>query len=380
MTKLIIRIFNIGLISLILCSCGSNYIIYKTAPVRQLKEDSIKYLDNVKIVNVVDQRSVKDSVIGIAVKGMFDNEVPLIIDKPLPIYLKESFNSLINNNTTNSLGDLPVTVYVKEFYSGVQDLTFGKNLFSKYSYIFEYPVGKNKIRQVSIIDSIGMIVSSFANYRITKIINTGLRKTSKAFMSDYSEKVTDSLLLADNLNSINEGSPDNPKIIETKNIDMKEKSNILTKAGVQFCYYKGNRINPGIRAEYLRMSKRDSSRIELGIGYGVTYYNVLSTDKYSKGSFTSFSSGINMRYNVTKESNFLFVGGTLFLDAGIETTKSSNPDLHFFFGPTINEFIGLYLIKEVAVTAGLYQLYHLGSIFLKSDIGFNFSLSITGAY
>jgi hypothetical protein len=327
------------------------------------KEDKDRLLDSVRIVKVIDRRPTKDSIIGFARTGSFDKRVPLIIDRPLTGYLKESFNSMISKNP-DATGSVGVTIYVDKFESGINESVFSNNIYHRYSYLFDFPIDSNRTRSVRIIDSLSLKSTSFDNDRISWVIKDGIKKSSREFIDYYKEnKYSLSYPYISSTATPGESNTSNGALIDSINHPKKQEGK--SKAGMNFSYYRGSNIDVGFRAEYLQMSLKDSSRLEMGIGSGLTVFSVKPNEKYSSGTYWESNSGLLFRYNMSDSINTAFIGGGFKLSAGTETIKgyAGTGDMHIFFGPTFEEFVGIYLFKPIAISIGSYQLMMWDSLY-----------------
>lgn len=161
-------------------------------------------------------------------------------------------------------------------------------------------------------------------------------------------------------------------------IDFKKINPVETKSGVLFKYYAGQNIDKGFMFSYLLLSNAKGSKWEFGSGYGAMYFKAKPKENLSSGYIFGLTAPLIIRYNFSDELDGFFLNGNLHLLAGTESENGSKTS--FFFGPILEESIGVYIGKSISLTAGVYQFGLLGSKVLSSDFGFIFNISVTGKY
>ena len=365
---------------LLLHSCGLGSLMFHATNINLTKEELANRLDSVRIVNVVDLRSTADfSIIGQYPSGINNKIVPVKIDRPLNEYLMESFNTLIVKDFEQT-SYIPVTVFVKEFETS-EIVDYGGYLnYHRYSYTFQYPGKSNKSESVLITDALTFDGSSLKQ-KIQKVTKDGIRSAASEFIQKFKNPNYNQKNHRDTLNyqtAINNNYKDN---ILFDNINSNRNQIINSKSGAYFAYFSGNKIDPGGRILYLNMSNYDNSKFEFGYGAGITFFNVKMNEDNRAAVFFALHAPFIIRYNFNEVSSGFFANCCLTLDAGSERhSYFDNREVNFFFGPTIEESLGVYLSKNFSLTLGSYQLAFLNSKLLPNDIGFVLSLSITGDY
>lgn len=358
----ILKIILIILLPVLLFSCKSESYVLNGSKFSTNKADKKYRIDSVKVVKVVDNRKTKDSIIGIA---DMDRNL-LTIDRPLVDYLKLGFNTLICKDS-NQKSYIPVTVYVDEFFSDRFAAYWKQAVNHKFSYLFEYPLG-SEIKKLRIIDSL-LLFDDPSVAQQFGLMNRGIRESARFFtakiindklLDSVNENTTEPLTKKNDIDSINLVPS---KIFEFKN-------------GFLGNYYLGQKTQFGFLLSYLMMFHPPNSRSEVGYGYSFQYHKIKYDD--NEGSLYGFNTPLVYRYNLSDDINGMFLGGGLSLIFGTE--KAGYLDYGFFVGGRIEETIGYYLTRQIALNAGFYQTGLFGSKLLPTDIGFVFSLSITTDY
>ena len=377
--KKTINILVVVIISILLKSCGVDSITIQGTNFILSKEEKARRLDSIRIVKVIDDRPSSGYVIGHYPAGMNNRNVPVIIDKQLDNYLKNSFNSLIVKDTTQK-SYIPVTVYINQFETAVGGDFWGFYDYHKYSYLFEYPNKSNHIEKLQIIDSLTIGGHSLAE-KLQKLTKDGIRSAARNFIDSYNYK-NDNLSIPNiESNTKSSISGNDTKSIQIDSIDFTKSRKFDSKSGGYFGCYRGNNVDNGFRVMYLKIVRKDSSKFEIGTGIGFTFFKVKPSKDINSGTFYAIHSPIMFRYNFSDNANGFFIGGCLSIEGGTESIGyGNNQDLQFFFGPTVEESVGIYLFKAVSLTFGTYQLAHFGSKVLPYDLGLVFSIGITGIY
>ncbi|MBI5326331.1 MAG: hypothetical protein HZB41_13840 [Ignavibacteriae bacterium] len=358
----ILKVFLIIILSILIHSCKSESYILNASKFYTNKADKKYQIDSFKVVNVIDNRETKDSVIGIA--DMEGNH--LTIDKPLVDYLKLGFNTLIckDSNQTNYI---PVTVYVDEFYSKRFAAFWKQAVNHKFSYLFEYPY-RDEIKRLRIMDSLLLFDDPSVAQQIG-LMNRGIRESARFFTAKLKDdKLLDTVSVFSKEQLSEKGKIDSINLVPARIFEFKN--------GFLGNYYFGQKTQFGFLLSYLMMFHPPGARGEVGYGYSFQYYKINYDD--NEGSLYGLNTPLIIRYNLTDNLNGLFLGCGLSIIYGTE--KAGYLDYKFFVGGRIEESIGYYLTKNIALNAGFYQMGLFGSRLLPTDIGLVFSLSITSDY
>jgi hypothetical protein len=333
---------------------GYNYVVKK--------EDKKYQVDSFKVVTVIDNRKIKDSVIGDA---DYD-KLPLIINRPLPDYLKMMFNTLISKDSSQKYF-IPVTVYIDEFFSSRHYDFFSQCANFKFAYLFEYPSGSG-LKSLRIEDSLNLCGDPNVGNQKRFLID-GIRETSKLFTSRIK-----TLPIQDTKGFLKNETTKNEITIDT--INKKPERIFNHKYGVLFNYYTGFKDSKGIFLTYLGMANHPGLNTEIGVGYGFFYFDIHNNNV--EANFYGLTTPIVYRYNLSDNLNGPFLNGLLTLAGGVEQTNTLPSGV--FIGGRIEETVGLYLFNYFSISAGIYQQGYLFSKYLPYDLGFVFSLNITGGY
>ncbi|MFA6571495.1 MAG: hypothetical protein WCT77_09690 [Bacteroidota bacterium] len=362
---------------LMLKACGPDPRFFKTTKFELSKKDKLNLLDSIKIIDVVDNRIRKDSVIGYISSG----KEPYIIRQPLTKYLKKSFTTLLVKDTSQTTYT-PVTISVEEFKSGFDDLLLGTSFFHKYSYLFSFPIQSGKTEKVRIFDSIWSSTPD-CGIPLIDLTKGGIKEASGLFSFYFNlckSNIKDSIFRFDTLYRI--VKPGNSlEDIDTINMNNYRKLLNKSKSGSLFNLYRGNK-GGGITIGGIILEHPDSSRFEGEFDAGFSYFSINNVNGSHSASdgIGAVNVSLHIRYNLFKTSQILFLSGGLGLNAGIQTVGYHLKKIKLFIGPNVEESIGLCLFEQITFKFGCYQLLFLGSDKMPYDLGVVFSLSFTGVY
>ena len=91
----------------------------------------------------------------------------------------------------------------------------------------------------------------------------------------------------------------------------------------------------------------------------------------------NFGYRYDLRYFLTSDKKGLYLSGGLRLAFGNEKINyGSNEETHFFFGPTLEEAIGVSINNKVLMELGAFQLKFWGSDLLPDDVGYSFGMYV----
>ena len=372
-----IFIVCVGCMGLFACSESTVFITSKYKPNR---EDRRYAIDSFKIVRVIDNRSVPDSVIGVA----NENKAPLTIDRPLEKYIQSMLNAMICRDTSKPYA-IPVMVTIDEFYSDRSNPVLKNCVNNKYSYLFQFHAssGINPLRiQDSVCNCKGQTIPlgvwDILEFKSgddaptlqeqSSLIFSGIRETARLFtrsakdksiLTSQSDRIVDSTLQSRKIDSID--------LLSTRIFDY--------RSGFVTNFYYGKKINPGVGVAYLQMKHAAKKRVESGWSFGAYVYNV-SYDNV-EGSGIGFFSQFIYKYNLTNDIHGLSLTGTVMPLATLESGAGFNS---YCFGGQIQETIGMNIFGNVSLNIGFYQQALVFSKVLPSDVGIAVSISLTGDY
>lgn len=372
-TSILISIF---IPVIFLFSCSSEKVIFKANRFSLTEEEANKRLDSVLIVEVIDKRKTQDNKIGVTFRGFFKNEVPFIMDQPVSSYLKSSFNSLIvkNNEAKNYI---PVTVYINEFKTHYYYNIWDYYPYFKYSFLFEF-TGKDSVKKkFHILDSVECTKDNATN-SYSKAIKNGVRNSADQFIEYYRNQQTTLP------NTFSKGDDAAGLVNKSQMKPTKDSVNLAkirgdgSKSGGLFKYYAGENIESGFVLAYISMKAKKQEKWEFGAGYGLIHLSIKPHDDIGSGSLYGLTAPIMVRYNLSDDFDGVFLSGNAHLLFG--SVGSAGNSSGMFFGGILEESLGIYLGKNVSLTAGVYQFGLTGSNLISSDLGYIINLSITGDY
>ncbi len=348
----------------LLFSCASNLKMFDGSKYHNIKNDDLYKIDSLKIIQVIDNRVKKDSIIG----ESDYSKTPLIIDRNLTQYLKSAFNSLLCKNPDET-AFVPVTVTVNEFYSGRKSSFVAECAYFNSSFLFEYPFGGN-IKKISIIDSnVHCNKPDFDQQGV--FIRNGIRQAARFFRYYY-------LINKRDTNKIKDSLSDSMKI--SKNIDtfnIKNYRKIFRKSGIMFNYYNGLNIHNGYLLTMFSMVKGQGRQSEYGFGLGYQYADIIKSK--TVGSFMGMELPWWYRYDLPKISDGLFFLN-LSLAISVGTEKTNKIYQGVYFGGRLQESIGYKWSDYSTLSFGLYQSGHFKTRLFKTDFGIFLSLDFTSKY
>lgn len=143
----------LALFGLFFVSCAPRQVTFKAVDLPLTDEEENNRLENVRIVEVKDNRLAKEDALGFIYAGFFEKKVPYIISMPLKDYLMISLNKLIAKDTSDK-NFVPVFVRLDEFHTDIYATFFNEVPYFKYSIQFEFPDMNNNMRQIQILDSL----------------------------------------------------------------------------------------------------------------------------------------------------------------------------------------------------------------------------------
>ena len=362
MSKIVAFIF----LQFLLYSCATESNIMDGSQYSIREKDKKFRLDSFKVVNIIDNRKVKNLDFGYSGN---DNNY-LTLNRPLPDYLRMMFNVLISSDSSQK-HYVPVTVYVDEFSLQINYNSWGNTLNHKFSYLFEYPYNSGT-KSIRILDSVTFNEdAAYKNQR--ELIISSLRETSKSIALNIGKN-----LYPESNQSHTADSAIKIKIIDT--IRLKPFKIVGNKVGVLINSFKGSNSSNGILISYINMFNYPNSKTETGIGLGFEYFENTNSkginNNYNYEKYSSYGLALPIigRYNLSSNLNNLFLNGVFTITVGVEQTNDNQSILNF--GARLEESIGFYLFKYIALNGGIYQ-QGKSKYF---DSGFFLSIGVTGGY
>jgi hypothetical protein len=139
-----------------------------------------------------------------------------------------------------------------------------------------------------------------------------------------------------------------------------------------FQYLFGDIVNYGLLFSFQFYSPFSNPHFDGGFGYTLTYYDILNTRNYLKGSFLAFGGKYALRYFISPSPSGLYFSGGFRFNFGSEQLDygNDNKKTNYFIGATFDEAIGISISKIVFIEAGLFQIKQFGSDLLPYDFGY----------
>jgi hypothetical protein len=360
-----IIIVFVGCAGLFACSSSN---VFVTSNFKVGKEDRQYALDSFKVKEVIDRRAMKDTIIGIA----DEDSVPLIIDRPLPEFLKALMNAYISKPSIEKRSYIPVTVYLDDFYADRKYTFFNKSIHFRYSYVFEYPDGDHR-KSVFIADSLryyGKVsVEEQSQFIVAGIFDASYLFTS--YIRDKSKLSSELGITFDTTNTAN----------SIDSINLKPFRNIDYKSGILFNYSTGTKNNYGLFFSFIGLFQTPNSKLETGFGL-LGYYRISVNQFKEQKNLDGLYIYKQYRYNFSASASSFFLDSKLNFGVGSETgggkLKETSEYLPFVFLGRLEETVGFTFFGNLSLNVGLYQQGVLFSKILPYDLGFVFSLSLAG--
>ncbi len=146
---------------------------------------------------------------------------------------------------------------------------------------------------------------------------------------------------------------------------------------IGFVFYSGEKVKTGFQVSYANFHQKTNRKYEIGLVYGLIFYDIENKDNNLEGFFKSYGSAIAFRYYLKPDLKGLYFSGSIKLSFGFEKiVYGYKEESNFFFGPTFEESIGFSMNKKLLLELGLFQIKHFGSDLLPSDLGLRFSINI----
>ncbi|MDT3740295.1 MAG: hypothetical protein RO257_12440 [Candidatus Kapabacteria bacterium] len=354
-------VFAVILLSFVFNSCiidKESYIINGSKYVLT-KEDRKYQLDSFKVVSVIDNRKIKDSIIG---KAHYTDS-SLILNRPLPNFIRMMFNTLICKDSTKT-DIIPLTVNINEFFTE----TWGREAYHKFDYLFEYPFGSEK-KKLRIIDSIEFSNSSNTELRMMMI--NGVVEAARIFsLKSIQMRYLDSLKLARPDTTIN--------LIYDDTVDLRifRKFKLDWKIGLLASYNYGLNTKLDYTISFIDFWRNPETQKEVSSGLGFQYCRIDNKERY--GEMYGLVLYNFKRYKIFKAQEPTFWQWNYSVVAGLENNQISNQ--RFYIGLRLEESIIINPFNFLTINFGLYQQGYLLSRLLPYDAGITLSVYLNSGY
>jgi hypothetical protein len=343
-------------------SCSTKPFIFDGTHYKKRAYDKGISVDSIKIVEVIDNRIKKDSIIGFRL-----NEYqPVILNRPLTNYVRMMLNSIISADSSQ-VNYIPVKVQIDEFYSYSWD---NANDY-KFNFVFEYPKD-SVVKRYRIIDSNVVEGDEFKDQK--GCINFGFRNMASLFKVKYiSDKSEDSLSIT---YYFRQDSVYNEKFGDSINFAKTIPIKFDEKLGLTANYYYGLKSDKNFSISYVDFFRVPNSNWEFNFGIGYQHCEVF--DQKDNGVLSTINFFRVNRYYFLKDLNGPYINYTIGSLQGYER-HWGNKD-NFIFGVRLDETIGFNLFDFLAIEVGSYQQLLGFSHVLPFDAGFILSVSLTTGY
>jgi hypothetical protein len=339
-----------------------------------------KYFENIDnfSFNVKDQRNFDAQAI-----QSYDGHNSFYFKTPIAKYIQRYFNQSLLPDTLN-----PNPKIVNLF---IDQLKFEQDNSLKYSFRFSNPINddssvpfrvaskyiaeKNSPREpLKILDN-ALTECLDAFFNRSKIVDSRsvVVQTNSNIKQNVSTSTSeDSIILID---TIKQNSDFNSKTISEVIIDKVFEKKINTQA-ISFMYNFGENIESGFQVAYNRRIS-SNNLFFYGYGVGLLYYEINNLSDGFKGFLISAAFPLSIEYYLSDGESRPYIGASLKLASGNEKIDYGGFEKnYFFFGPTIESYIGFKYSNSVSIDAGPYVLALLGSKMLPNDFGARINIYI----
>ena len=306
------------------------------------------------------------------------------------ISIAEYVESYLNNSLKVNAESTPpeiVTVFIDQ-------LRYDDPASIKYSFRFSEPVSqdsnfifrissKYKHNDVKVANP-----SFFLNYALTDCMERFFSNDEEFSGFYLSNSANDADLKSEVLleEDIQENGSSDSLILKTEKLEQTPAKEVqlgstfvkkITLRSVGFSYLTGDKISGGGHLYYSTGTYNDKSNIVFGYGLGLLYYDILNLQDGFEGFIFSFTAPLHFTYYFSGYEKGFFIGSTIKLMIGNENIDYGYQKVdHFFFGPTIEPFIGFKISNMLSLDAGGYFLALFGSKMLPDDFGIRFNINI----
>ncbi|HEX9657942.1 MAG TPA: hypothetical protein VGB89_13625 [Bacteroidota bacterium] len=365
----------------VLIGCGSSSVVFDPDFNHPELRAARSKRDNVRIVKVTDGRSSPSSRIGTARVGMFNRQVPYVMNGDLADVVRIMLDTLIVGRHDQGRF-MPINVSVDMFEVGENTKIFSEEGYFACNMRFTFPVSPDSIGEQVVFVKQTDNSAIDVTHAIEPLIYKGMAECAHAFVEGtLSGENIAMMVSSDSIESF--GVQDSLYIASQNGGHTRQSKQVTVVGGNQrksnelaFHYIRGGKIETGVRAGYFMLSQSTNSNFPWGFGICLTYYDILNTQERVKGRFVSFGGRLVGKYYFSSASTAAYIGGGLELGGGSERIDyGTSTQTNFFFGPTVDEVIGFSIDRKVSVELGTFQIAHFGSKILPSDIGFVVGLS-----
>jgi len=300
-------------------------------------------------------------------------------------YVESYLNNSLKVNSNYSQSDI-VIVFIDQ-------LRYDDPASIKYSFRFSEPVSKdtNFIFRISSkyknSDVKVANPSFYLNYALTDCLERFFSNDEEISGFYISTSANDADLKSEGLleEEILENGRSDTSMIETEKLEQTLVKEVqlgstfvkkITLRSIGFSYLTGDKISGGGHLYYSTGTYNDKANTVFGYGLGLLYYDILNLKDGFEGFIFSFTAPLHFTYYFSGYEKGLFIGSTIKLMIGNEGIDYGYQKVdHFFFGPTIEPFIGFKISSMISIDAGGYFLALFGSKMLPDDYGARFNFN-----
>lgn len=364
----LITIFIAVFISVIFISCGSSDVTISPNYESELLKVINKPNLDAKVIKVKDNRKEHfgKTNIGTAQVGLFNKKVPYNLDEPVSEFVKKSVTKLLAEQEDSVF--LPIKIIINKFLIYEETGAFSEKGNFESELVFIYPFNKDSFVTVNTFcneQSSGLDVTN----GLENLIYKGISTCTNMFLSKYTDNLSQYFVNSDS-DSVFKSTMDTLLAQNSVDSDSVNQTKYNSDTNIGASYSSGKNVKYGIQLLYQNYDSLNSN-ISGGFGYAFTFYKVENKSKYLEGSFVNFNYRYSLRYFLDRTKNGLYLLGGLKLSFGTENIDYGiKKETNFFFGPTLEEAIGISINNSVFLEFGSYQLKFFGSDLLPDDIGY----------
>ncbi len=365
--------------------CGSSSVVFnpdfKNADlhVSGLKQDSVR------ILSVTDQRAKPTTQIGTARTGMMNREVPYLVKGNLANVVQEFLDTLIVARHDEDRF-FPIRVSIEQFEVGEKHGLFGETGFFNCHLRFLFPVTPDSIGVQDVVTKQSAESMVDVTDNIEPLIYKGMAAAAREFVGGTLN--TAHRFVTVEKDSAEKALPRDTSVVvrRLQPVATAQKpvsgadSNSTSSAGATIQVFAGNKIKTGVRISYSQLRNTAGSDFRWGMSFGLTIDDIDNRSDFSHqylGTLITGGGTLMGRYYLSRNNVAPYVAGRFGLIFGSETIDSgSESKSSFFFGPVIEEAVGIALGKSFSIELGSYQIALMGSNMLPADIGLGLGLNI----
>lgn len=368
------------IVSAVLVGCGGSSVVispdYGKIPSSALRLQR----DQVEVLRVVDNRADTSNQIGTAHVGMFNKEVPYLLSTSVSDFVWRIADSVMTKSAKSDVFT-PVTIFIDTLQVGERTGFFSEEGYSQCNLRFSFPVRADSIAEVftrSELTSGGMDVTN----SLEDLVYAGVAECVATFVEGTLDKTSERLLVSANSGAVWAAQPtmvastEKPRALEQGYAPLIEAPR-LSISELGFFYYRGDKVKTGIRGSYQALIGNEAQSFFLGYALSLTYFDIENRQDNLVGRFLNFGGRLPLRYYTGTGSVTPFLGASVTFSGGTEKIDyGTSEESSFFFGPVLEEVIGISFDKKVSLEFGSFQLRYFGSKLLPSDIGFTGGISL----